>query len=330
MRGGAAGGCLIAVALASVMNGPALATSDPPFPASAKQESSQPQTQTPGSGQRPTNEIRGTEQSPLVVKTAPSEDAKAKAEEDAKERQNKAASDWWLIALTAMLAIATIALVLVTGGLVWFAWRQARDMKEAIEAARTSAIAADVSNKITREIYVATERPWLSLGATLSSDLTWCDYDARLSVDFEIVNIGKSPATNIYMIAEIHVRPIGATNLDLWEDLILRVNEHKYEGEIIFPRGNLKSTWNFDITEKSIARVLVKEGMDNIGIHPWILACVSYQFTEESERTHYTAIRLSLVRRSGDHATSIMPDRKPVARADLELSRPNRMCIRAT
>ena len=87
-------------------------------------------------------EIRGTENAPLIIKAVPSDDAEAKAAEDAAERKAKAASDRWLIILTAILAVATILLVVVTGGLVWFAWRQARDMKRSIEAAETSSAAA--------------------------------------------------------------------------------------------------------------------------------------------------------------------------------------------
>jgi hypothetical protein len=102
------------------------------------------------------SDLRGTEQSPLIVKVAPAlkTDADREAETNERERVAKAdkqkeKSDADLVKYTAELALfteglfaATVALFVATLGLVVAAMIQSRDMKASIAVNRTAANAA--------------------------------------------------------------------------------------------------------------------------------------------------------------------------------------------
>ena len=101
-------------------------------------------------------DLRGTEQSPLVVRVIPTPQTDAEREGEAKEReraakadQRKEKSDVDLVRYTAELAsftkwliAATVILFLATLGLMGAAILQSRDMKASVEVNRTAAVAA--------------------------------------------------------------------------------------------------------------------------------------------------------------------------------------------
>jgi hypothetical protein len=80
------------------------ARSQRPSPSEGKDSQPQ-QTQTPASQQTTTTYPRGTEQTPLIVRSVKSE---KEAADDAKERKDKAANDWTNTVFTGLVAVATI------------------------------------------------------------------------------------------------------------------------------------------------------------------------------------------------------------------------------
>ena len=96
-----------------------------------------------------TEEQRGTEKVPFVIKSIPAEQTPQRAEESKKEREAKAANEWGLTFYTGLLAIFTFCLVAVGGVQVGlFVWQlrlirdSLRDAKDAADAAKISAVAA--------------------------------------------------------------------------------------------------------------------------------------------------------------------------------------------
>ncbi|MEJ0094718.1 MAG: hypothetical protein WDN46_15225 [Methylocella sp.] len=181
-----------------ISGGAGLCEPQPPFPNGTIIEGSQPQTQTPSGRQDRRYEVRGTEEHPLVIKALPAERTKEQAAQDAQERQDKSAADWWLVKLTGAVAIATIALVVVTGGLVLLGLKQIKDIRVSVDAATKAANAAFISATATVEI----ERPrivaWSNVVIKPSTEGGQTTYirgipkDAILRVAGS--NIGRTPA----------------------------------------------------------------------------------------------------------------------------------------
>ncbi len=119
------------------------------------------QDQQPKSGQEKTvssNNERGTDPSPPVVKTAPSPDAYPETQETRAEREEKAFEDWWTFIAVVVTAGATVVLATVTGGLWIATWRLYRttatavtDGEKAIKAATDAANAANTQAKHLEE-----------------------------------------------------------------------------------------------------------------------------------------------------------------------------------
>jgi len=86
---------------------------------------------------------------PIVVNVLPAQKTDHEADEDRKERKEKADLDRRLVDLTADLAwftaalfAATAALVVATGALAYYAFRQSRDMKESLKITKVASDAA--------------------------------------------------------------------------------------------------------------------------------------------------------------------------------------------
>jgi hypothetical protein len=165
---------------------PLLATA---FAQAPKHQSQQP---SPKAGQYPpTQQERGTENSPVIVKVLPTEKPKDELDREIEKQE----SDRQLVKLTGNLAtytkalfIATGILALITAGLVVVGFFQVRDAKAAIAAAVKS---ANVAERALTDL----ERPYLFI-----LDYNWLLVDAAKEIGAEtgwayiVANVGKLPA----------------------------------------------------------------------------------------------------------------------------------------
>jgi len=157
------------------------------------------QTPSKASQQRATQQERGTEDSPVVVKVIPTE--KSKGDLDAEKARQE--SDRQLVKLTSDLAnytkllfVATTALFLATVGLVVAGFRQVRDARRSINA-------AEDSTKIAERALTELERPFVGLeiiesgfkSELVSEEEYYVTLEENLT--FKYVNHGRSPATII-------------------------------------------------------------------------------------------------------------------------------------
>ncbi len=157
---------------------------------------------------------RGTQQSPLIVEIAPSPDADKIAEKQETQEAEKSKNDTLIANATAALAAITLFLAFYTARL-WKATvelgrdakntseRQSREMQESIAVARQSADAAEQAIKATRDAYIASERPWVSVNATINSDLVRKDNGIEFAVLFTVKNYGNSPAIDVWVDYEV-------------------------------------------------------------------------------------------------------------------------------
>ncbi len=94
----------ILVAIAAFYSGLALWLLQHPSP-SAREASNPPQTQTDSGGEGATNEPRGTERAPFIVRSMKS---KEEAAQDAEDREDKASTERWNKVFSGAVAIGTL------------------------------------------------------------------------------------------------------------------------------------------------------------------------------------------------------------------------------
>jgi hypothetical protein len=173
-------------------------------------QSSQPTS----SGQTPTNqgtaprapEQRGTDEAPISVKILPADEAKDKADQDKRERAEKALVDKKAAFETQRIADYTLWLSALTGGLVVIAfgqavlfWYQLRLIREGLADSKKAAEAAEESTSISRTAFTQLQRPWIFV--ELSPQLGGSSEDElEPYAVFDIVNHGRMPA----LIEECH------------------------------------------------------------------------------------------------------------------------------
>jgi hypothetical protein len=114
----------------------------------------------------------GSPQSPFSVQVIPAPKSAEERAQEAEDREEKKSADRWLVRWTAALFIATAGLIVATGVLGYFAYRQLRDMKDSIAAATDSAKQARRSADVAERTLALTTRPWISMRLPDRSSLT--------------------------------------------------------------------------------------------------------------------------------------------------------------
>ena len=113
----------------------------------------------------------------------------------AKEVEDRLATyTLWLVIFTAVLAVSTIGLWVVT----WRSGvRQSRDMENAIAAAQEA-------NRISREGIIAEQRAWITAGdLNIESEPVYGKDGITIQVSVQITNRGKTPALNVHTAMEM-------------------------------------------------------------------------------------------------------------------------------
>jgi hypothetical protein len=202
---------LAAIALFMVLLCPVYAYSQGPAPSLS--EPTQPkQEKAPADNKAAQPDQQKTDPPPIVVNVLPAQKSDHEAEEDRKERKEKAELDRRLVDLTGDLAwftaalfAATAALVVATTALAYYAFKQSRDMKASIKAAQQSAIAAE------RAADIAEKAIELSESASLIVDNWGVEKwgSPQPAIGFQIVNAGR----NVAEVLEIVCRAPSAQDL---------------------------------------------------------------------------------------------------------------------
>jgi hypothetical protein len=157
------------------------------------------------SQQKASQQERGTEDSPVVVKVLTAEKPKSDLDREIEKQE----SDRQLVKLTGDLAHytqllfwATGLLALVTGGLLYFGFRQVRDNRRSIKAAEDSTRIAEraLTELEAPFVFVKINSPGLHVeGARINfGNLQWC-----------VVNHGRTPAPILEIFVDVIPVPFG-------------------------------------------------------------------------------------------------------------------------
>jgi hypothetical protein len=277
---------------------------------SAREDIQAPQHK-PGAPQQPaTDEERGTEGHPDIVKILPPDKTAEERAQEEKDREDKASADWWLRVLTAALVIVGIMqfLALIGQAIVFviqarqlrrsveltgkIADRQERDMHASIsEASRAAAamegVAAGIneSGTNTRELFATQRqfaklqlRPYLSVvepGFVAQNT----EHNLFAGIQINVLNTGHSPALNFRVAARVKILPF-----PLPEDFDFTIPR----GEII-PSGHINPGQRFFVRRNLDRRMPddeVRDIMAGEGRRLYIYGTIF--FIDSFDDEHYT------------------------------------------
>lgn len=161
---------------------------------------SQEQIHSDQSAQRTTAEPKGTAEAPFFVQVIPAPKTAEERAQEAEDREEKKSADWWLVRWTAALFFGTAGLILATGVLGFFAYRQIKDMSRIGEAQIKAYV--DISGA---EIF------FVGLGML--------NTHARPMVRIVATNTGQSPAKNFIWNPTVEFISIGSAPNSLVREL---------------------------------------------------------------------------------------------------------------
>jgi hypothetical protein len=185
---------------------------------------------------------RGTDEVPLTVKVLPAPDAQAKAEQEQRDRIEKATAeakksllDEGLVDWTRNLFIATIALAIFAAIQVALFWWQLRLIRDSAEDARKAADAAKESAEATKASVVLAEmtakrqlRAYISCRARVD-DLR--ETDEGFEVTMSVRNNGTTPAYSVQCWGQLQ-----SFGFDEGQAFSLAPNELSIPRFVIHPR----------------------------------------------------------------------------------------------
>jgi hypothetical protein len=208
----------------------------------------------------------------------PSPAAKALSSESAKEKITPRSTDegnrdihsdkWNWEAISAIIsALATVVIAGFTISLarstkkLWNETQAAGEVtKKSAQAAEKTAIAAEHSIQISREAYVASERPWISVDAGIGTNLERTPVGVEFGINFTVKNHGKSPAINVHIFYEVVTLKIGG---DPFSGARKKVTERGIEaraganmGVQLFPSEVKVISWKSPLTTNEIKLAL--------------------------------------------------------------------------
>lgn len=152
----------------------------------------QPRNNPTCCAQEPQADRRGTEQSPLIIKTIPTPKTEEEANREAEERQNKLSTDWWMVRFNGLLALfALLQFIWITRQVVW--------MRRSFATSETSASAArDAADTARQTVQTMQDTAERQLRAYIGITMAGMNLDGQsLIVRTAVQNTGLTPAYNV-------------------------------------------------------------------------------------------------------------------------------------
>lgn len=248
---------------------------------------------------RPVQQVQQQQQSEAVAKP----DQKGDQQHQAKSLWDRTWED--AVALyTAVLTIFTGLLAVISGIQIGFLIQADKMARRSFIATRRSADAAKKSANVARDTLIVNNRPWVAVGITIGSDLTYDQQgDARVVIVFTLKNVGNSPAANVTVHAEIV--PVFGDPIPFQKELSdrakLRPVGLNIDGVTLFPGETQTHAHNLPISRASMEQFHQKFktdfGDDIAGrFFPTLVGCIDYKFTFEDGH-HQTGFILDLRKR---------------------------------
>jgi hypothetical protein len=219
---------------------------------------------------------------------------------------NKCMERFRIIIDESVAVLTAVALAILT-------WQTLGEIKRQTGAAIDAATAAKISANVANATLVATQRPWVSIDASIDGDWEYA-HGADLEVQYRLKNHGTTPAVKVYISNTI-------VNWNPAEKgLIVEMQQKmcgfgKQEppmnskgGYTLFPQQDWIEHTGFEFGKGSVDMLLkrtkVPEGFSNVFLAPFIVGCVTYRTTFDA-LVHQTPFAL-MVGTKGSEITTDM------------------------
>jgi hypothetical protein len=169
-----------------------------------------------------------------------------------------------------------------------------RETKRSADAAVKAARAASEANELSRQSYVADQRPWLEVKME-SGPIRWTKDWLSVDVHFCLVNHGRTPATNADITARIvpvYLNKDPTVTQAMLSDEV-RAKEIKF-GNIVFPHAKVTCPHRLPVPRPDIDGLFKtkdKEGQPFDWLLPCLVGCVDYQSALDGQRFQTGFIR---------------------------------------
>lgn len=208
--------------------------SQPPSPTpTAKRD--EPQRPTTKRGDQSSNNKRGTEQSPIFVKVLPSSKTQDESPNDKNEALDKSSADWWMVRLTAAIAVIGLIQTIVFGV-------QAYMLRQTIS--KMDEIASGQSRDVQASIAEATRAATAMEGVATSMATNAESVRKSVAISREIADTQK-------LVTELQSRPYLSVAFD---GAIFQDASHVFE-----VRATLHNSGNtpaYDVTFRATAEIV--------------------------------------------------------------------------
>jgi hypothetical protein len=169
-------------------------------------------------------------------------------------------------------------------------------MRASIRAARASVSAAEKSNRGNRDIFLATERPWVAVEYTAGGPLTYDANGLRITVRFRVRNTGKSPARGVWIDPVLAAPAIGIDTFNPRALHHARLADLKTRtlvpfGYTLFPGERISQDYTMSIDAKEVKRITQLVPF----LYLMVYGAVSYGFVYD-ETTHLTSFAFDVKR----------------------------------
>jgi hypothetical protein len=124
------------------------------------------------------------------------------ATHDARDLEAQISSAYWTSWAT---FISAAGFVLTFLG-IWFVRENLLEMQRTRAVSQDALEAANKANVLNHEIFLAAQRPWLSVDCTLTSGIRWDQNGGNIDFRFVLQNTGESPAVRSNVMIKMEVR----------------------------------------------------------------------------------------------------------------------------
>ena len=227
-----------------------------------------------------------------------------------------------------IIAIFTVVLGIAT----WFLWRAARDLVHEVKTtganqitmAKTAVDVAIESNRLSRELFVSSERPWVLVDRVqVRSALVFDEIGVHLDFDLTLRNAGKSPARNVTVEAKLYpMSPSLSGPGDEINAFVLSAEDSKTyipKSRMVLHHGQDETLQrHVFIPKKEMENAISLEDTEFIALV--IIGSVRYEFIADNE-FHYTHFMYNVSREPEGYRVGINPLNGSVPEKQLHLIR---------
>lgn len=227
-----------------------------------------------------------------------------------KQQETKECETFWQRIKRDPIALSTFGLVIATSILALVAILQIILLCKSISISEISAKAAKKSAETSEKTLITTHRPWISVHPKIGSELKFNDKGGEITIEFNIKNVGDSPAIGVWLKAKIFLQT-PQRNMLREKTKICNVIKEKPSiiGYTLFPNEMFVHNRIFLISKDKIKqsyRDFAKTAKDAPPVNsilPVIVGCVKYKFPID-QSIHRTDFIVNIHRRDPNKPNS--------------------------